>query len=77
MIEKAADESGRSMNAEILWRLERSFMTWRERYEDDARQDYRELNERLKKLDETLEQLDLDIIAEKIVREAVIKHRKP
>jgi hypothetical protein len=46
-LEKASDKSGRSLNNEIVWRLERLF-------EIEAAPSVREANERIDRLNETV-----------------------
>jgi len=72
-IERAANKSGRSMNAEILWRLERSFMTEEQIAEEEIVEMNRETRQRLARIEEKLEQFEFDQIFERIAREATIK----
>lgn len=72
-IEHAANESGRSMNAEILWRLERSFMSPQEAQDDDIAREQNNLRERLDRLEkqekERVFESEIETIFERVIRD--------
>lgn len=80
-LEDAAQANKRSITSELVHRLERSFMTPIERDIDDGRRESRELDERLKRIERVIAELDeeheIERIFQKVVKEAVIKNRKP